>query len=319
MYYVGVDLGGTNIAVGVVDENYNIIAKANTKTNSARHSDEIVEDIAKTVRTAVQNANLTLADIKYIGIGSPGSVNPHTGVIARANNLKFKDLHIRAMLEEKLNNIKVFTENDANAAAYGEMLAGAGRGTQSFIAVTLGTGVGGGVIIDGKMLVGHNYGGAELGHMVIKMGGEPCTCGRNGCFEAYASATALIRQTKRKMKECADSKMWELTDGDINKTSGRTAFDAMRAGDKAGKEVVDRYIEYIACGVTNIINIFQPEILCIGGGISNEKETLLAPMREYINREVYTAGLENQTQLKTAQLGNDAGIIGAAFLFKLYN
>ncbi|MBQ3817540.1 MAG: ROK family protein, partial [Clostridia bacterium] len=209
-------------------------------------------------------------------------------------------------------------ENDANAAAYGEYIAGAGKGTENFVAVTLGTGVGGGVIINGKIYSGSNYAGAELGHTVINMDGEACTCGRKGCWEAYASATALIRQTKQEMIKYPQSVMWDMCEGDINKVSGRTAFDAMRKGDLAGKKVVDDYIKYVAVGISNNINIFQPEVICIGGGVSKEGDTLVIPIREYVSGENYARNVEKKTEIKTAALGNDAGIIGAAYLCNLY-
>ena len=187
------------------------------------------------------------------------------------------------------------------------------------IAVTLGTGVGGGIIIDRKIFTGFNFAGAELGHFIIVENGEQCTCGTRGCWEAYASASALIRQTKAAMQQHPDSKMWGLCDGSVDNASGRTAFDAMRAGDVVGKEVVDRYIDHIATGIISIINIFQPELICIGGGICNEGETLMAPLRERVFGSVYnrSADKSRQTRLVRASLGNDAGIIGAAMVGRM--
>ena len=211
--------------------------------------------------------------------------------------------------------LPVYIENDANAAAYGEFLAGSGKGTNSMVAITLGTGVGGGIIIDGKIYAGSNYAGAELGHTVIVKGGRACTCGRDGCFEAYSSATGLINMTKEEMERCPDSLMWEVS-RQQGKVSGRTAFDAMRQGDTAAKRVVDEYIGYLACGLTNMVNIFQPDVLCIGGGICNEGETLMVPLRKLIETERYSKYCQKQTKLVTAVLGNDAGIIGAAMLGK---
>ena len=238
-------------------------------------------------------------------------------MVCYANNLDFYDVPMAAMLKEKLG-VDFYIENDANAAAYGEYIAGAGKGSNDFIAITLGTGVGGGVIVNGKIYSGSNYAGAELGHVVINMDGEICTCGRQGCWEAYASATALIRQTKQAMIRYPKSKMWELCGGDISKVSGRTAFDAMRAGDDTAKRVVDRYIEYVAIGISNNINIFQPDILCVGGGISKEGSTLIDPIVAYVEGENYARHIAKKTQIKAAALGNDAGIIGAAYLCDLY-
>lgn len=318
MYYLGIDLGGTNIAAGVVNDDYKIVGEAKIKTNAGRPGEEIVADMAYAAREAVKKAGLTLGDIKCVGVGSPGSVNPYTGVIATANNLRFSNFPMRKLLSEKLDGMPIYMDNDANAAAYGEMIAGAGKGTKNFVAITLGTGVGGGVVVDGKMIVGFNCAGGEIGHTVIVMDGEPCSCGRSGCYEAYASATALVRQTKAAMENNKDSKMWEIVGGDINKVDGRTAFDGMRAGDKTAKAVVDKYCDYVACGLTNVINIFQPEIACIGGGISKEGETLLAPVRRHVEHFRYSKNAPAQTEIKAATLGNDAGIIGAAFLFRMY-
>ncbi len=318
MYNIGIDLGGTNIAVGVVDENYKIVGKGRIKTTNCKTPEEVIEGMAKAALLAVENAGLTLSDISNVGVGSPGSVDTVTGTVITSNNIRFTNLPMKKMLEEKLGGIPVYLENDANAAAYGEMIAGAGKGTKNFIAITLGTGVGSGIVVEGKLLPGVNCAVGEMGHMVIVVGGEECTCGRNGCFEAYASATALIRQTKRAMLENKDSKMWEMVGGDIDKTDGRTAFDGMRQGDETAKKVVDTYCEYVACGLTNIVNTFQPEVICIGGGISNEGETLLAPIREYVKKYRYSQDFTEQTQIKTAKLGNDAGIIGAAALYEMY-
>ena len=317
MYHLGIDLGGTNIAVGVVDENFKIVGRGKMKTNAPRPAEEICDDMATAVKMAVENAGLTMDDIDTIGIGAPGSINPHTGMIAVSNNLQFEKVPMGPMLKERLGR-DVFIENDASAAAYGEFLAGAGRGTQDMVAITLGTGVGGGVIIGGKLFSGSNLAGGELGHTVIVQGGEQCTCGRKGCWEAYASATGLIKLTKASMEANPNSKMWELCDGDINNASGRTAYDGMRADDEAAKEVVKKYEEYVACGITNMVNIFQPEVLCIGGGISKEGDTLLAPIVEVVDAERFTKNVEKQTVVKIAELGNDAGIIGAAYIHKLY-
>lgn len=313
MYKVGVDLGGTNIAVGVVDENYKIIGKGKVKTNAPRPAEEIFADIKKAIDLAVADAGLTMDDIEKIGVGTPGSINQDTGIIEFSNNLKFDNVPAKKMLEELTGKPCAF-ENDANAAALGEAYAGAGNGAKNFVAVTLGTGVGSGIIVDGKIVSGINFAGGEMGHTVIVVNGKSCNCGRNGCWESYASATALISQTKEKMQECPESKMWELCEGDIQKVSGRTAFNAMYAGDEAAKEVVDSYLYYVSVGITNIINTFQPEVVCIGGGISNEGDNLLNPIRGHVEKERYSKYAKKQTKICKAVLGNDAGIIGAALL-----
>ncbi len=317
MYRIGIDLGGTNIAVGVVNDNYMIVGKGKRKTNAPRAAEAICDDIAAATFDAVEDAGISIDEVECIGIGAPGSVNPKTGVIGFSNNLGFNNVPIVELLEKRIGK-KIYIDNDANAAALGEMVAGAGKGADNFVAITLGTGVGGGTIINGKMLLGSNFAGGELGHTVIVHGGAQCTCGRKGCFEAYASATGLIRLTKEKMQICKDSKMWELVNGDINLVNGRTAFDAMRLNDNAGTEVVDEYCDYLACGITNIINVFQPEVLCIGGGVSKEGENILTRVNKVVETERFSRNIEKQTVVKTAVLGNDAGIIGAAMLDKIY-
>ena len=219
------------------------------------------------------------------------------------------------MMEERLKK-EVKIENDANAAAWGEYIAGSAKGCRNAVAITLGTGVGGGIIIDGNLYSGSNFAGAELGHMVIVKDGKECGCGRKGCWEAYASATALINMTKDAIKnENAEfSYMLKAVDGDLNNVNGKTPFDAMFAGDSTGKAVVEQYVSYLATGLVNVINIFQPDILCIGGGVSKQGENLLAPVRAIVEKERITKDNNKQTILCTATLGNDAGIIGAAML-----
>lgn len=317
MYTIGIDLGGTNIVASVVDDDYNIIGTSKTPTNAPRSADEIFDDIADVCEEAVKAAGLTMEDIDSVGMGTPGTVN-QDGIIEFANNLAFNNVPARTMLAKRINKPeeKVFIENDANCAALGEAYAGCGNGAKDFVAVTLGTGVGSGVIIGGKIVNGVNYAGGECGHMVIVVDGEQCSCGRKGCWEAYASATALIRQTKKAMEEYPDSLMHKLAKEE-GKVSGRTAFDAMRLGDIAGIKVVDDYIKYVACGLINIVNALQPEIICIGGGICNEGETLMKPLRRFVQSERYSIHSEIQTKIVKAELGNDAGVIGAALLGKV--
>jgi glucokinase len=314
MYRVGVDLGGTNIAVGVVDENLQIVGRGKKKTNCPRAAEFIMDDIAAAVRMAVEDAGITLDDVVSVGIGTPGSVNKSNGYIEFANNLGFDQVPAKEMLEARLEGKPVYLDNDANCAALGEAVCGCGQGVKNFVAVTLGTGVGSGIIVDGKILSGINYAAGELGHMVICVDGEQCNCGRRGCWERYASATALIAQTKDAMRHDTNTVMWDLCDGNINDVNGKTAFDGMRKGDRAAQKVVDKYIFYLAEGIINIINALQPEMICIGGGIGHEGENLLVPLRKYVGRGRYSIHAKKQTEIVSAQLGNDAGIYGAALL-----
>lgn len=312
-YYVGIDLGGTNIVAGVVDEQYNILAKASTKTNCPRPDREIARDMAKMAIQAVENAKLTMDQIEWIGIGTPGIANSRDGIIEYSNNLGFVNTPMVKYIQEDIDK-PVFVENDANAAAYGEFVAGAAKGANNAVCITLGTGVGGGIIIDGKIYAGSNFAGAEIGHTVISVDGPQCTCGRKGCFEVFSSATGLIRMTKESMAKNPDSSMHKLVAERSGKVSARIAFDAMRMGDAAARAVVDDYIKYLAAGITNTINTFQPDILCIGGGVCNEGDALLLPVKELVAKEVYTRNSKQNAQIVIAKLGNDAGIIGAAFL-----
>ena len=313
MLRIGIDLGGTNIVAAVVNDEYEMVGKAKTPTATPRSADEIFDDIAKVCKEAMAQAGVTIKDIFSVGIGTPGTVNKE-GVIEFANNLGFVNVPAKEMLIERLGIENVYVDNDANCAALGEAQAGSGHGAKDFIAVTLGTGVGSGVIINGKIVAGVNNAGGECGHSVIVVDGEPCTCGRKGCWEAYASATALINQTKAAMEKYPDSVMHELVKANGGKVDGRTAFDAMRRGDIAGIKVVDAYVKYVACGLINLVNIFQPETICIGGGICNEGETLLRPIRRYIDSERYSVYSKIQSTIVKAELGNDAGFIGAALL-----
>ena len=318
MYRIGVDLGGTNIAVGVADESYSIVGRASVKTDLPRPADEIVKSMAETVRLAVKHAGITLSEVEEVGVGSPGLIDPEQGTVIYANNLKFQNVPLTALLERELQK-ECRIINDANAAAYGEYLAGAGKGVKNLVMVTLGTGIGGGVIYNGKIYSGSHIAGTEPGHMVIVANGFPCSCGRMGCWETYASVTALIRQTKQMMYADPDSKMWDLCKGDLSAVTGRTAFDAMRQGDEAGTNVFKRYVKYVGIGIANLINLYDPDVICIGGGISREGETLLQPIRKLVVRELFGYGIREDTvKICAAELGNDAGIIGAAYASELY-
>lgn len=316
MYYIGIDLGGTNVAVGVVDEEYRIISRSKAKTPRPPCVAEEMCALFKTLLLeALGGAGLTLDDVPYVGVGVPAGIDQKSGVIDFVSNLQMRDWRLQRDLSVALGGKTVLVENDANAAAFGEYKAGVLAGAKNALAITLGTGIGGGIIVDGRIYTGSNFMAGEVGHTVIDFGGRPCTCGRRGCWERYASATGLICTTREMMQSAAgkDSLMWQLVDRDLEKVNGRTAFDAMRQGDAAGKAVVDLFIEHLGCGIANMINIFQPDVLCIGGGISHEGETLLAPLREYVRRMEYSHNGE-KTKICKAELGNDAGIIGAALL-----
>ena len=316
MYYLGIDLGGTNIAAGVVNDKYEIIKKKSTPTLANRDGKLIIKDMAELCRSIIADCGLTEDDIEYAGIATPGTANSETGVVEYANNLPFRDFPIADLLKEYLGVKKVYIENDANAAAKAEAIAGAAKGAKYSVMITLGTGLGGGIVLDGKVYSGFNFAGAELGHVVIEKDGKQCSCGRRGCWETYSSATGLTNMTKEHvLKARAEGRKTiidELINGNIDNCNARVAFAAMKQGDQVGKEIVDEYISYLACGIASIINIFQPNVLSIGGGVCNEKDNLLVPLKKAVFSETYSKG--KQCEIKIAELGNDAGIVGAAVL-----
>ena len=311
-YRIGLDVGGTNLKAGVVDEQFHILAHATLPTDPGRDAAALFDDMAAVCTKAAAEAGLTLDDVKAVGAGFPGTCNLETGEMEYANNLDLSHVFACDELQKRLG-VPVFMENDANAAAFGEYLAGAGKGAENFLCLTLGTGVGGGAIIHGKLLRGFNFAGGEFGHTVIVAGGEPCACGRRGCYEAYASVSALIRQTKAAMEAHPESAMWTTAKA-LDNVSGRTAFRAAEAGDETAKAVVTAYLRFVGIGVVNFINIFQPDVLAIGGAISKEGETLVAPIREQVTAERYSKYAQKQCVICKAELGGDAGIVGAAFL-----
>ena len=317
MYRIGIDLGGTNIAAGIVNESFEIIAQDSVPTNVGRPPEQIVDDIAALCKRLIASCNLTEGEIASLGIASPGIVDDETGEVIYTNNLNFRHFPILPLLHERINIKEMHIENDANAAAWGEAIAGAAKGSRSSVMITLGTGVGGGIIDSGKVFKGFNSAAGELGHIVIHVDGRPCSCGRKGCWEAYSSATGLINMTSEKIEECnrtgRPTVMTELA-AEKGRVTGRTAFDALRKGDEAAREVVDEYVKYLASGLASMINIFQPEVLSIGGGISNEGQYLLDLVTPLVREQQYGTGLVPATDIRIAQLRNNAGIIGAAVL-----
>lgn len=311
MYRIGIDLGGTNIAAGLVRDTV-ILDSVSVKTNAPRPVEAIVEDMAAMVRLLTERSGLTMANITSVGVGVPCTANPENGHMEDANNLGFDDVPFLTLLAEKLPR-PVYFDNDANAAAWGEYLTG-GYAEDSFIMVTVGTGIGGGIILNGKLWSGINGAAAEFGHMTVNCDGVPCNCGRQGCFEALASANALIAQAKERMTAQPESLLWTLCDGDQQQVEAKTVFDGAKAGDAACLSVLDGYTTYLAEGITNIINIFQPAVLCIGGGVSRAGEALLRPVREKTARKIYSKNAKRNTEIVLAKLDNDAGVLGAALL-----
>lgn len=313
-YNLGIDIGGTNIACGIVNDDCAIVARSKVKTNAPRPYSEILADIITAAELACKELGIKPAELASMGIGCPGTCNRENGVVEYSNNLGFVNVPLRGDIEKHFG-VRTYLGNDADAAAFGEYCAGAAKGAKNAVVITLGTGVGSGIIIDGRIYSGSNFAGGEIGHTVIEADGAPCTCGRKGCFEAYSSATGLVRMTSEAVKLHPDSIMADFIRED-GKVSARTAYRAMKQGDFAAKQVTDRYVKYLAIGITNVINIFQPDILCIGGGVCNEGDTLLVPLKEQVAEQVYSKRSRKNTEITVCSLGNDAGIIGAAMLYK---
>ena len=314
MVNLGIDLGGTNIVVGVVDENRKILAKGKRKTALPRSADEIFDDIYAAALDACEAAGITMDEVESVGLGTPGAVEPTEGIITYSANLFFHNVPAKKILEERFGK-PAYVGNDANCAAFGEYHAGAGRGTHDMIAVTLGTGVGGGIVVDNKLLTGYNGAAGEVGHMVIVADGVQCNCGRKGCWETYASASGLIRMTKE-LRAKGNYPALENAISQEGEINAKVAYMAARGGSAACEALCRDYARFVAAGITNLINIFQPQVVCIGGGVSHEGAALLEPVKEFIAAENYTkdSAPETQTVIKLAELGNDAGIIGAALL-----
>ncbi len=309
-YYVGIDLGGTFIKGGIVTNAGEIIALDKTPTEAEKGSEGVSENIARLTFSLLEKAGLKACDMQGLGMGVPGMIDSKSGVVVYSNNLHWKDFKITARVSE-LTGLKVKIGNDANVAALGEAKFGAAKGCEDMVMVTLGTGVGGGIVVEGKLLEGNKSAGAEIGHMVIVADGEVCTCGRRGCFEAYASATALIRETKRVMQLYPESKMWEGYT--LETVNGKTAFD-YKDVDPYAKEVVERYIEYLAFGLTNLANIFRPEVILLGGGVCAQGDSLIKPVQEILNKDLFGGKMGPQVPIRVAALGNSAGVLGAAAL-----
>lgn len=318
MYNIGIDLGGTNIAAALVNESGKIIRKDSVPTGRERDYTAIVKDMAMLAIKIIKAEGLSEADIHSVGIGSPGTPDTEKGLIVYANNLKFNNTPIREEFNKYLD-LPVYIENDANAAAYGEFISGVGDKYKDFVAITLGTGVGSGVIVNNKIITGSFHGGAELGHVVLQVGGSTCSCGRKGCWEEYSSATALIREAKKEASINPGSMLNELVGGDLEKMNAKIPFDAAQAGDEVAGRLIDWYISYLAIGLVNVINIFQPQAIALGGGVSAQRDNLLIPLRDKMVHEIYGGAEHLKTDLLVCELGNDAGIIGAAMLYKLYD
>lgn len=307
MYTIGIDLGGTNIAAGIVNKEQAIIARASTPTKAGRDFDEIISDMGALILELLKDAAISLDEIKYIGIGAPGILDNKTGTVTDNSNIHWVNYPIRQKLQQYIDK-PVYLGNDANVAAWAEYRGGCGRGSQNFLMLTLGTGVGGGMVFNGKLYTGSHNIGAEIGHTTFKAGGELCGCGNRGCIEAYCSATALIRDAKRAAETHPESAIAQTKN-----ISAKTVLDAAAAGDALGLALFEEYVDNLAQVTASLINFLDPDIIALGGGVANAGEFLLVPLRRAVPKYVTFAALQ-QTKILKAEMGNDAGIIGSALL-----
>ena len=306
-YGFGVDIGGTTCKIGLFETSGKMLDKWEIPTNKADNGGHILDDVAASIDEKMKSASIAKEDVEGIGVGVPGPVL-EDGSVSVCVNLGWGQVQVADELSSK-TGLPVKVGNDANVAALGEMWQGGGKGYTGVVMVTLGTGVGGGIIIGGRIYDGMRGAGAELGHTLLVMDGEPCTCGRRGCWEAYSSATALIRQACQAAARHPDSLLARLAD-----VNGKTVFDAADRGDETARAVVDRYCDYLGAGLVNIVNALAPEVILIGGGISRQGERLLAPVRRYVERNCFGGKDGAVPVIAPAKLGNEAGIIGAAAL-----
>jgi len=297
--------------VGIVTEDGVLTHKDSVPTHITRGPEPVIADIVSLCKKVIADSRVNPASVRGIGVGSPGTCDDKNGLILYANNLYFRDVPIRALIQKEID-LPVRLDNDGHCAALGEATAGAAKGSDVSVTITLGTGIGGGIIIGGKIISGAFGGGGEVGHIMLCNGGEPCTCGRHGCWEAYASATALIRQATIAVGHHPKSRILVLAEHDIRRITGKVVFDAADEGDKTAQTVIDQYLRYVAEGLLDIINLLQPNTIVLGGGICAQGDKILNPIKEMVARGVYGGGLK--TDIVIATLGNDAGIIGAAML-----
>ncbi len=317
MYYIGIDVGGTNLVAGLVDELGHIFNKVNTPVSKDMTAEQFAGELVRMAKRLCEVGEVDPSQIESVGIGLPGVVDNKSGLFVQNPNMPFRDrdVPLREMFRKEWE-IPVFLGNDANCAAVGEYWAGAAKGCDPAMLITLGTGIGGGLILDGKLFTGFANAGMEVGHMIIQPNGILCGCGSRGCWERYGSATALIQLTRLEMERERNSKLWTLVDGDSYKVQGRTPFQAARLGDAAAKRVLNNYLQGLSIGMINLVNMLQPEIICLGGGVSNaEDDLLLNPLRELVWNGSFDKN--HRVRIEKASLGNDAGVVGAALLCNL--
>ena len=314
MYYIGIDIGGMSIKGGLVTENGELVLKQSIVTRPTANEDVIIDDIHKLICSLLENKGLHEYQLSGVGIGVPGTVDGENGRVRFTPNINFKNTPLVEKLSARFQyKFPIRISNDANCAALGEAVWGGGGGVSDSITVTLGTGVGTGFYISGKLFEGVGGAGTEGGHIVIKTGGEKCGCGRRGCWEAYAAAPALIRQVEAAIAKNPDSVLAEIAKEETGVT-GKTVFEAVEKGCPVAAKVLKKYVSYVGDGLVNLVNIFRPKVIIMGGGVSMAGDALIKPLQRYVSLHSFASKYSPKTKIVQAKLGNDAGIMGAATL-----
>ena len=309
---IGVDLGGTNIAVGLVDEEGRIVATGSRPTKPERGYEAVAKDIAEIALELINRTNTDIKEIKSMGIGVPGVADSEKGIVIRAVNLFWTKVPLAKEIRKYID-LPIYMDNDANVAALAEAVFGAGRGSKSSVTITLGTGVGAGFVLDGKIYKGAHHFAPEIGHIVIGNNGVRCNCGKVGCLETYASATALIREGKKAAKKDPNSLILKFANGDIENITAKNVIDAAKQYDEEAIKIFNDYVKYLAIGIVNVINMLDPEVIILGGGVANAGDFLIKPLKKEVAENILFKDLP-YADIRKAELGNDAGIIGAAIL-----
>ncbi len=310
MYYAGVDIGGKNTKMGIVDDFGNVLSSMTYKTQMERGYDAILLEMISNIGYMCQETGFDMKELSGIGIGVPGIVNSRAGLVMSCSNLNWKGVDLAGDVRN-LTGKTCKVCNDANCAALGEQRFGSGKNFKNIVFITLGTGVGSGIIIDGKLFEGLGCAGAEAGHMGIQVEGDKCACGNKGCWEEFISAKAFVAQTKEAIEKHKDSLLAKICKDGV---SGKSAFIAAREGDAVAKAVVEKYIKYVVYGIIGLTNILHPQAFVLGGGIANEGAELILPVKRMLNEYIDNNGFYPYVDVVGASLGNDAGYMGAAAL-----
>ena len=312
-YIAGVDIGGTNTKIGIVSTEGRIVAKESIKTLSMEGVESTLKRIWASIKGLLEKNEINYEDLLGVGMGIPGPVREQEIVGFFANFPWEKNLNI-AKLFRNISGKETKLENDVNVIALGEARHGAGRGTKTSVTIALGTGIGGGIYIDGKIISGFNGAGGEVGHMKLVKDGKLCGCGQKGCFEAYASATGIEREAISRLKVNKTNKLYQKLNGEIDKVEAKDVFDCAKEGDAFSLDIVDYEAEYLAMGIGNILNLINPEKIILAGGVSLAGDILLDRVKEKLPKYAMSVAIENGFSIELGILGNDSGIYGASAL-----